>query len=74
MGLSEIGGDEVSEKNEGATEYAIKQVGDRYCPVIIDREAGGHYELRNPLTGEILSYNDPEAAESYIKRAQQSEE
>jgi hypothetical protein len=25
------------------TEYAIKQVSDRYYPVIIDREAGGHY-------------------------------
>jgi predicted aspartyl protease len=74
MGLSENGGDEVSEKNEGAAEYAIKQVGDRYYPVIIDREAGGHYEIRNSLTGGILSYNNPEAAESYIKRAQQREE
>jgi hypothetical protein len=74
MGLSENGGGEVSEKNEGATEYAIKQVGDRYYPVIIDREAGGHYEIRNPLTGGILSYNNPEAAESYIKRAQEREQ
>ena len=33
------------------TEYAIKQVGDRYYPVIIDKEAGVHYEIKNPLTG-----------------------
>jgi hypothetical protein len=51
------------------TEYAIKQVGDCYYPVIVDREAGGHYEIRNPLTGGILSYNNLEAAETYIKRA-----
>ena len=25
------------------TEYAIEQVGDRYYPVVIEREAGGHY-------------------------------
>ena len=52
-------------------EYAIKQVGDRYYPVIIDREVGGHYEIKNPLTGGILSYNTPEAAETYIKRARE---
>jgi hypothetical protein len=74
MGWSENGGGEVSEKSEGATEYAIKQVGDRYYPVIVDREAGGHYEIRNPLTGGILSYNNPEAAETYIKRAQEREQ
>ena len=28
------------------TEHAIKQVGDRYYPVIMDREAGGHYEIK----------------------------
>ena len=74
MGWSENRGGQVSEKNEGATEYAIKQVGDRYYPVIVDREAGGHYEIKNPLTGGILSYNNPEAAESYIKRAQEREQ
>ena len=37
------------------TEYAIKQVGDRYYPVIIDKEAGVHYEIKNPLTGGVLS-------------------
>jgi hypothetical protein len=62
----------VSEKKE-ATEYAIKQVGDRYYPVIMDREAGGHYEIRNPLTGGSLSYNNSEAAEDYIKRAKAKE-
>jgi hypothetical protein len=55
-------------------EYAIKQVGDRYYPVIIDREAGGHYEIKNPLTGGILSYNSPQAAQTYIKRARAKEQ
>jgi hypothetical protein len=55
------------------TGYAIKQVGQRYYPVIIDRETGGHYEIKNPLTGGILSYNNPEAAEAYIKRARAKE-
>ncbi len=53
MGGSENGGGQVSETNEGATEYAIKQVGDRYYPVIVDRKASGHYEIRNPLTGGL---------------------
>jgi hypothetical protein len=52
-----------------STEYAIKQVGDRYYPVIIDKEAGGHYEIKNPLTGGSLSYKNAEAAETYIDRA-----
>jgi hypothetical protein len=55
------------------TEYAIKQVGDRYYPVIIDKEAGGHYEIKNPLTGGILSYKNAEAAETYIERARAKE-
>jgi hypothetical protein len=63
----------VSDEHRGPTEYAIKQVGERYYPVIVDREAGGHYEIRNPLTGGILSYNNPEAAETYIKRAEERE-
>ena len=41
-------------EEKGTTEYAIKQVGDRYYPVIVDREAGGHYEINNPLTGGVL--------------------
>jgi hypothetical protein len=56
-----------------STEYAIKQVGDRYYPVIIDKEAGGHYEINNPLTGGILSYQNAEAAEAYIERAKSKE-
>lgn len=60
----------MSEKKK-PTEYAIKQVDDRYYPVIVDREAGGHYEINNPLTGGSLSYNNPEAAEDYIKRAKE---
>lgn len=60
-------------EERGTTEYAIKQVGDRYYPVIIDREAGGHYEIKNPMTGGVLSYNNPEAAEKYIERASQTE-
>ena len=59
---------------KGTTDYAIKQVGDRYYPVIIDRDAGGHYEIKNPLTGGILSYSNPEAAETYIKRAREKEQ
>lgn len=56
-----------------STEYAIKLVGDRYYPVIIDKEAGGHYEIKNPLTGGILSYKNVEAAEAYIERARATE-
>lgn len=63
----------MGEKNKKTTEYAIKRVGDRYYPVIMDREAGGHYEINNPLTGGVLSYNNPEAAEKYIERARQKE-
>jgi hypothetical protein len=63
----------VSEEKRSATEYAIKQVGDRYYPVIVDREAGGHYEIKNPLTGGILSYKDPEAAETYVERARKKD-
>lgn len=55
------------------TEYAIKEVGGRYYPVIIDREAGGHYEIRNPMTGGVLSYNNAEAAEAYVARARAKE-
>jgi hypothetical protein len=62
------------DKDVESTEYAIKQVGDRYYPVIIDREAGGHYEIKNPLTGGILSYNNPKAAETYIRRAREKEQ
>jgi hypothetical protein len=57
----------MSEEAAKKPEYAIKQVGDRYYPVIIDREAGGHYEIKNPLTGGILSYNNSEATETYMK-------
>ena len=55
--------------DEQKTEYAVKRVGDRYYPVIVDREAGGHYEIRNPMTGGVLSYNNPGAAEKYVERA-----
>lgn len=61
----------MSETGEGRTEYAIKQDGERYYPVIMDREAGGHYEIKNPMTGDVLSYNNPEAAEKYIERARE---
>jgi hypothetical protein len=56
------------------TEYAIKQVGNRYYPVIIDKEAGVHYEIKNALTGGVLSYKNAEAAEGYIKRARAQEQ
>jgi hypothetical protein len=64
----------MSDENKSPTEYAIKRVGDRYYPVIVDREAGGHYEIRNPLTGGTLSYNTPEAAETYVRRAREKEQ
>ncbi|MDQ3736632.1 MAG: hypothetical protein M3318_04210 [Actinomycetota bacterium] len=64
----------MSDEHKGITEYAIKQIGDRYYPVIIDREAGGHYEIKNPLTGGVLSYKNAEAAEIYIERAQAKEQ
>lgn len=62
----------MSEKGSDTTEYAIKQVGERYYPVILDREAGVHYEIRNPMTGDTLSYNNAEAAETYVERARSS--
>ncbi len=58
----------------GKTEYGIKQVGERFYPVIVDKEAGGHFEINNPMTGGVLSYNNPEAAEKYIERAKRQEE
>ena len=64
----------MNNEHRGTTEYAIKQIGDRYYPVIIDREAGGHYEIKNPLTGGVLSYNNAEAAEIYIERARAKEQ
>ncbi|CAN5875933.1 hypothetical protein BH23ACT11_BH23ACT11_29730 [soil metagenome] len=61
------------EKENEPTEYGVKQVGERYYPVIIDRDAGGHYEINNPLTGGTLSYNNAEAAKDYIERAKNKE-
>ena len=63
----------MEDENKDATEYAIKQVGERYYPVIIDHEVGGHYEIKNPMTGGTLSYNNPEAAEKYIERAREKD-
>ncbi len=63
----------MEEKKKRPTEYAIKQVGDRYYPVILDKEAGGHYEIKNPLTDGTLSYKSAEAAETYVRRARAKE-
>ncbi|MDQ4127482.1 MAG: hypothetical protein M3151_05980 [Actinomycetota bacterium] len=63
----------MGERDKGTNEYAVKRVGNRYYPVIIDREAGGHYEIKNPMTGGVLSYNNPEAAEAYVERARAKE-
>lgn len=63
----------MDETREGSTEYAIKQFGERYYPVIIDKEAGGHYEINNPLTGGALSYKSAEAAETYVRRAREKD-
>ena len=46
---------------------------DRYYPVIIDRDAGGHYEINNSLTGSILSFNNPEVAEKFVQRAREKQ-
>ncbi len=59
--------------DEIPTEYGVKKVGERYYPVILDREAGGHYEINNPLTGGSLSYKSEEQAEAYIGRARAKE-
>ncbi len=59
--------------DEGSTEYGVKKVGERYYPVIVDKEAGGHYEINNPLTGGSLSYKSEEQAEAYIGRARAKE-
>jgi hypothetical protein len=63
----------LEEKKKRPTEYAIKQLGDRYYPVILDKEAGGHYEIKNPLTGGTLSYKSAEAAETYVRKARAKE-
>ncbi len=63
----------MDEEETGGTEYAIKQVGDRYYPIIVDKDAGGHYEIKNPITGGILSYTKEEAAKKYIERARKKE-
>lgn len=63
----------MTQEDAKKTEYAIKQVGDRFYPVIIDHEAGGHYEIKNPLTGGTLSYKTAEAAETYVRRAREKE-
>jgi hypothetical protein len=62
------------EEKKTGSEYAIKQVGERYYPVIVDHDVGGHYEINNPLTGSVLSYKEPEAAETYIQRAREQGE
>lgn len=58
----------------GKEEYAIKEVGGRYYPVILDREAGGHYEIRNPITGGTLSYTNEDAAKKYVERAKEKQQ
>ena len=63
----------MGEDGEKHNEYGIKQVGDRYYPVIVDKEAGVHYEINNPLTGGSLSYKSAEQAEAYIERARATE-
>jgi hypothetical protein len=45
-------------EQKATTEYAIEQVGDRYYPIIVDREAGDHYEINNPLTGSVRDTQD----------------
>lgn len=59
---------------EGRTRYEIKQVGDRFYPIVVDEAAGGHYEIRNPMTGGTLSYTKEEAAKKYVERAEAQEQ
>jgi hypothetical protein len=63
----------MDEERTKATEYEIKKVGDRFYPIIMDKEVGGHYEIKNPMTGGTLSYTKEEAAKKYIERARQKE-
>ena len=63
----------MSGTDQGNTEYAIKKVGDRYYPIIVDEDVGGHYEIKNPLTGGTLSYTNEEAAKKYVERARRKE-
>ncbi|MGI9048669.1 MAG: hypothetical protein ACR2GU_04725 [Rubrobacteraceae bacterium] len=63
----------MNRTEDGRTEYAIKEAGGRFYPVIMDREAGGHYEIKNPMTGGTLSYNNAEAAEAYLRRAREKD-
>jgi len=63
----------MDEEKAGSAEYQIKKVGDRYYPIIVDREAGGHYEIKNPMTGGTLSYTKEEAAKKYVERARRKE-
>ncbi len=63
----------MADTNVGNTEYAIKQVGERFYPIIVDHEAGGHYEIKNPMTGGTLSYTKEEAAKKYVERARQKD-
>ena len=46
-------------KDMKKTKYAIKQVGDRYYPVIVDREAGGHHQARNPRQAAFSAIATP---------------
>ena len=64
----------MENEETSGTEYAIKQVGNRYYPIIMDKEAGGHYEIKNPMTGGTLSYTKEEAAKKYVERARQQEQ
>lgn len=64
----------MGDENKSSTEYGIKQVGERYYPVIVDKKVSGHYEINNPLTGGSLSYKSVEQAEAYIERARAKEQ
>ena len=54
----------MGEDGEKRNEYSIKQVRDRYYTVIVDKEAGVHYEINNPLTGGYMSYKSGVQAEA----------
>jgi hypothetical protein len=54
------------------TEYAIEGGGQSLLPPH-DRLWASDYELKNPSTGGVLSYTNPQAAETYTKRARKEQ-
>ena len=41
--------------------------------MIVDREAGDHYKIKNPLNCGVLSYNNSAPTDTYLQRAREKE-